>query len=121
MLPAEFDQEDLLNRLAGDDELARNALTIFLDDASNRLTALTEAVRDSRAAAVQKEAHTIKGAAANVSALQVRELALQMELLGRSGQIVEAMRILPELTASFERTSQVIKQFCDDLSSTPTR
>ena len=57
---------------------------------------------------VQRQAHTIKGAAANVGASLMRECAARLEDIGRGKQLDSATDILGELEQAFECVCQVI-------------
>jgi len=107
----EFDAEDLLERLDGNTELAGRVLSRFREDMPPQLAALAQAVQDGNGEAIQRGAHTVKGAAANAGGTQMRSLAVKMEQLCRSGEPGGAAQILPELAASFERTARAIEEW----------
>jgi HPt (histidine-containing phosphotransfer) domain-containing protein len=69
-------------------------------------------VNDRDAKAVRLVAHSIKGAAANVGGLELREIAWKLEQTGNSGDLTAAAAALPELSASFERARPVMEEFC---------
>jgi len=97
-----FDWRGFLARLMGDEELAGEVLESFLQDLPTRLEALRLLVEAGDPQAVAREAHTIKGAAANVGAESLRQAAAQVETAGRAGDMEAARRIgarLPELFA----------------------
>lgn len=58
-----LDRAALVRRLMGDEELATEILTGFVEDASDQLIALSLAVEDGDAPTVQHLAHSMKGAA----------------------------------------------------------
>jgi signal transduction histidine kinase/CheY-like chemotaxis protein len=108
----EFDQEDLLERLSGNEELAQRIISRFLDGTPGQLAALGEAVSGGDATAVRHGAHAIKGAAANVGGQQIRELASKLEQLGADGDLDPAAGVLRELRMSFARTRAPMEEFC---------
>jgi CheY-like chemotaxis protein/HPt (histidine-containing phosphotransfer) domain-containing protein len=93
-----FDEEDLLERMMGNQELASRVISSFLSDAPRQLAALADALSRSDAAAAGLAAHSLKGSAANVGGVQVSATAKRAELLGRAGDLEGVRELLPELT-----------------------
>ena len=79
-------------RELGDADLLSELSTMFLDASSSSLAALREAVEEGDALTVERVAHTLKGAAGNMSAA---------ELLGRLEK--EFGRVRPALEAEAAR------------------
>jgi HPt (histidine-containing phosphotransfer) domain-containing protein len=98
-----FDRAGLLERLTGDTELAHRVVSGFLGDMPRQLAALAEAVSGVDPNPARLIAHSIKGAAANAGGVGLTEVARNMELLAKSGDLEGTRRLLPELTAGFER------------------
>jgi HPt (histidine-containing phosphotransfer) domain-containing protein len=71
----------------------------------------TGACHPFRGDAARRLAHGIKGAAANVSGPQMRELAWMIEQLGRDEDLNRAAALLPELSTRFERMSAIARDF----------
>ena len=113
---AAFDREDFVERLMGNEDLARRIAQGFVDDMPLQLAALARAVNDRDAPAVRLVAHSIRGAAANVSGLEIREVARKLEQSGDAGDLTAAAAALPELSASFERARPILEKFCHDAS-----
>jgi len=110
-VPVEFVQEDLLQRLGGNQDLARRVIGRFLDDMPEHLAALAQAVRQGDGEAARRTAHSIKGAAAHIGGPQVREVAGKLERYGAAGDMDAAAGLLPDLLASFERARPLMEQF----------
>jgi HPt (histidine-containing phosphotransfer) domain-containing protein len=108
----EFDQEDLLERLSGNEELAARIVSRFLDAMPQQLSTLVEAVSAGDAQAVRQRGHAIKGAAANVGGQQIRQLASKLEQLGTDGNLDSAAEVLREILVSFARTRAPMEEFC---------
>jgi HPt (histidine-containing phosphotransfer) domain-containing protein len=98
-----FNQDTLLGRLMGDRELASVVLEGFLGDFPSQLNNLRRRLEQSDAPGVQSQLHTIRGAAATVSAESLLAVAVSMAqpggttLLGRCGEL------LPRATEEFDR------------------
>ncbi len=97
-----FDRDGFINRLMGDEELANEIIGEFLEDIPNKLIVLQEALDKVDASSLQRDAHTLKGASANVGALALQEIAHQIEIAGESGDMDKASSLIPELDKQFE-------------------
>ena len=86
----------------GDEELANEILGEFMEDVPRKFTALKEAVGKGDAPLVQIEAHTLKGASANVGALALQDIAYQIELAGEAKDLVKASSLVSQLDKQFE-------------------
>jgi HPt (histidine-containing phosphotransfer) domain-containing protein len=94
-----FDEAVLLNLLGGDREAAAEITAEFLKDAPLRAAALHEALAAGDAALARREAHTLKGASANVGAEALRAAAQHAELACASGSLQEASEFAQKLDA----------------------
>ena len=104
-----FDRVSLLERLLGDEELANAILVGFLEDIPRKFTALKKALDDSDASSVQLQAHTIKGASANVGAVALKEIAHHIEVACEAGDLVEVESLVPQLDKQFEVLKKLIQ------------
>ncbi len=109
---AAFDREDFIDRLMGNEDLARRIIRGFMDDMPNQIASLAQAVNNFDSAAVRMVAHSIKGAAANVGGLEMREIAWKLEQKGSTGDLAAAAAEVPALAASFERVKPALEKFC---------
>ena len=85
-----FDQDGLVDRVMGDDELARQVVSGFLDFLPHQLAALAQALEAADSDAVRQAAHSIKGAAANAGGPQLSQTARKLEQLGAQGDLAQA-------------------------------
>ena len=92
-----FDRASLLNRLMGDEELARTVLEGFLEDLPRQINELEGLLVAGDVIDSQNRAHTIKGAAASVGGEALRMTATAMEQMARDGELENMRRLLPEL------------------------
>ncbi len=107
-----FDREDFIDRLMGNRELAGRIVRGFLEDLPRQIARLTEAVNQHDAHEVRMVGHSVKGLAANVSALEVRDAARQLELQGGTGDLTSSSDALRQLAQSFDRLRPVMENFC---------
>jgi len=97
-----FDEAALMKRLMGDRALARTIVTGFLDDMPNHLAALKSHLEARDAGAAGRRAHSMKGAAACVSAIALHNHALEMEHAAAAGNLHAIAARLPELERRFQ-------------------
>ncbi|MBS1825938.1 MAG: response regulator [Acidobacteria bacterium] len=109
--PPAFDSEGLLDRLMGNEVLARRVVSRFLSDVPQQLAALSAALDQADPQAARLAAHTIKGAAANVGGEDMRELASRMEQSNASGDLTAALGMLPSLEHRFEHLKPELERF----------
>jgi CheY-like chemotaxis protein len=105
-----FRWSELLDRLMGDTELACAIVEGFIDDIPGQISKLKGYVQSSDAAAATRQAHTIKGAAANVGAAALREAAFELEEMGNANDMLGIARELPRLEAEFGRLQEVLRE-----------
>ncbi|MCP4599036.1 MAG: response regulator [Proteobacteria bacterium] len=103
-----FDKDDLLDRLADDKLLARRAIEGFLENMPQQLAALETALEQEDALESQRIAHTVNGAAGNMSSLALKEIALEIETACIKGELERASRLLPFLNDVFDTLKREI-------------
>ena len=77
--PPVFDYADFLERIDGDVDLLKEVIEIALEDTPRLLADLFAAIRRGDADAVERAAHTLKGATANISAKRLHALSQQVQ------------------------------------------
>ena len=71
-------------RVGGDEELLREVAALFLENESAMMDAIEEALAAQDAAAVELNAHSLKGSVSNFGADDAVEAALAIESAGRA-------------------------------------
>jgi CheY-like chemotaxis protein/HPt (histidine-containing phosphotransfer) domain-containing protein len=105
-----FDLHGFLERIGGDRELAVTICQGVAEGAADTLDNLQNACSSGDAGAIQLQAHSIKGAAANIGAEALRAVAATMEALAKEGKIEQCRALLPELQAGYATCLQTIRQ-----------
>ena len=100
--PVIFDRDGLLERLMGDESLAESILQDFLEDISRQIDGLRSCLEDGDTAGAAQQAHTIKGAAANVGGEVLSALAEAYEKKCKAGDLVWGKARLAELDARLQ-------------------
>ncbi len=84
-------------------EFVIELIYVFLEEASNRVARLREAVESGDRESWIREAHTLKSGCANLGAATLADLAKEMEFAGRAGKTDGAMRRVEQFEALFCR------------------
>ncbi|HUJ69280.1 MAG TPA: response regulator, partial [Syntrophorhabdales bacterium] len=103
-----FDRAGLANRLMGSEEVIPQVLSVFLGDIPRRIEALRSHISAGDASRAGDEAHTIKGAAANIGGEALREIAFEMEKAGRTKDTGKLRQMMPVLEKRFQELKSVI-------------
>ncbi len=105
---AVFEGSVFLDRLGGDESLAEEILEVFLHDAPRQIKALKGALDNSDADMVRLQAHTLKGASANIGASSFRDVAYQIETAGKEGDLAMAGMRFEKIEGEFEIFKEAI-------------
>jgi HPt (histidine-containing phosphotransfer) domain-containing protein len=105
-----FHWSELMDRLMGDAELGQIIIEGFLGDIPIQIEKLKEFVQSGDTAAATRQAHTIKGASANVGAPALRQAAWDLEERGNAGDLSGIAAGVPRLEAAFERLKGVLTE-----------
>ena len=104
-----FDRAGLVARLMGDEGLADRVLNRFLATTPEQIESLRQSLTSGDAAAANRTAHAIKGAASNISAEQLRQVAFELEQAAKAIDLNAAKIHLAELQSQFERLKEAIQ------------
>jgi HPt (histidine-containing phosphotransfer) domain-containing protein len=99
-----------LAQLYGGQGNGRKVLDHFLIRCHSLLPDLDAAIRASDAPAVLRVAHTLKGSARGVTAQALAEAALQLEMLGRSGNLASADELYRNLVVTYDQFIQWVRE-----------
>jgi CheY-like chemotaxis protein/HPt (histidine-containing phosphotransfer) domain-containing protein len=89
-----FDRKELIDRLGGREEMLGHFIDMFCRNAAGYMELLASAVQQGDLEQMRIQAHTIKGAAGNISARRLRQTAAEMEAHAREGRFAEASALL---------------------------
>ena len=92
-----LDRPAALERLGGDEDMLEEFLNLLLEQSDGDLPSMSQAIDAGRADDVEHIAHSLKGAAASLSAERVREVAFNLEKMGRAGDLSQAAVLLSQL------------------------
>jgi two-component system sensor histidine kinase/response regulator len=107
-----IDLQEFIQRMGGDiDEEIINAIVEQCSaDCSSDIDKLKGAIKQSDPDRISTLAHTIKGAAANVSANQLSNAAKKLELASKNGELENAEPMLNEIEEEFNKLKSFISK-----------
>ncbi len=97
-----------MSRFGDDKAFYKELLAEFLKYAPEQIKSLDEAARSQDAAMIQKHAHSIKGAAGNLSAGKAYSIAKSIEHKGRDKEVSDVMPLIEDLTHEVLRLKDFI-------------
>jgi HPt (histidine-containing phosphotransfer) domain-containing protein len=103
-VPTTWSPGPLIERLGGDEELARQLVSLFLVEYPQMVSAVRESVASGSAERIQRAAHALKGSVSNFSDGVPATAALELERIGREGRVADA----PAALATVEREIEVL-------------
>ena len=106
-----FDKAGVMARMMDDDELLRNVLNCFLDDLPQQIESFQRYLEAENISMVERLAHTIKGAAANVGGERLRSVASEMEEAAMAGDLTAVKVRMSDIRAQFDRFAEAVQAY----------
>jgi HPt (histidine-containing phosphotransfer) domain-containing protein len=107
-----FNKAAFLHRFMGDEDVARLIIEVFQKDLPEQIQVMKDFLASGDAAGVQLQAHSIKGASANVSGDVLFALAYELEKCAKAGNLDAVRARLPELEIQYNRLKdELLKAF----------
>lgn len=106
----------LLERVEGDQELLAEIINLFVDDAPRLLEAMRGALQQGDMAVLERLAHSMKGAAGNLSANLTATAALQLEKNAKDSDAASAKGSLASLETAIERLLPALTDLCQGVA-----
>jgi signal transduction histidine kinase/CheY-like chemotaxis protein len=113
-----LDREALLNRMMGDEELARKITAGFLRDAPLQLARLRKHAERGDLQSVRMQAHALRGAASTVSAVAMAATATQIEYTAASDDLGSSLSLIPLLEKRFDDFTRAAREYEGVVTST---
>lgn len=108
-----FDKDVLLQRTMYDETFAREIVNLFLEDAPRQIAVLQEALTKGDAVLLQRQAHRLKGTAANVGAMTLHNAMLQIEAAGAESDLSRARELLSTIEVLYEKLQGILTSWSD--------
>jgi len=95
----------------GDEELVAQLVEAALDDLPCQVSKLKDSLAAADITTIERQAHTIKGAAANIGAEPLRDVAERIEKAARQGDLESCRDTFPALEQEFEHLRREMEQY----------
>ncbi len=105
-----LDVENALNRFSRDRNFYYNLLGDFVHSLPTRLEEMRAALEGEDFQSLSNLAHNLKGVSANFSAFQLAQLAADLDLCCRDGDLPKAQLLVPQIETAVERVKAVIAE-----------
>ena len=92
---------DELKQMSGEDFI-NELIDTFLEDAPKMIAEIKSALAANNADSFRRAAHSMKSNAATFGAVQLSELAKELEILGKESRLVESSDTLKALEEAYE-------------------
>jgi len=104
------DMDNAMLRFGNDREFFKEMVREFLNYMPDQIEDLEVAATSEDAPMVQKNAHSIKGAAGNLSAQGIFNMALQIESMGQGGDVSGVSSLIEDLKSEISSLEQFAKK-----------
>jgi CheY-like chemotaxis protein len=108
----QIDRISLLERVEGDQELLTEMIHLFQEDAPKLLAAMRDALQRGDMAVLERSAHSLKGAASNLSAKATAAAALELEKDAKSEDAESAKKSLAAVELAVEHLLPALADLC---------
>jgi len=92
-----------------DDDFFKELLNIFFQRCPALLTELDAAASTKDPVKLERAAHALKGTSGNLGAIMMMKLAEQLEMMGRSGKVENALEVLTDLHKTYPVTKKELE------------
>lgn len=110
-----FDRRRTLALCNDDPDLAREVVDLLVETAAGLMSALRDALAAADAEVVERQAHALKGAAANVGGERIEGAARRLMEVAAGGDLDAAPAIVAELEEDLARLEQALADFRAEL------
>jgi two-component system, sensor histidine kinase and response regulator len=93
----------------GEPDLLVELAALFTADGAERRARLQVACAQGDAATIERQAHALKGGAANFGARRLTRLCGELQLAGQAGDVPRARALLPQVVAELARVEEALR------------
>lgn len=104
-------EEGLLARVEGDRGLLQEIVDLFFTEMPEMQDSIRESITRGDGKALERAAHSVKGAVSSFGAQAAREAASKLERIGQSGDLTHAARAWVELESEIARLTRALAVF----------
>ena len=83
----------------------------FLEDGREQIAAMRHSLASGDALVFQRAAHSLKSSSASIGALEFSDLARELEMLAKQGNLLAAPEKLEQIASAFPTVEQALQAF----------
>ena len=103
-----YDKATALKAVDGNEELFTTIVEVFFEEADDLLPKLPAAIAAKDAELLQRTAHTMKSSCASIGADAARASALELEMIGKSGDLSKAPEAAADLKSKMDQLLEAL-------------
>jgi HPt (histidine-containing phosphotransfer) domain-containing protein len=111
-----FNRLEFMDRMMGDEEIARTIIQVFLEDLPVQMNLLKSHLSSGDLPNAEQVLHTIKGSSSNLGGERLSNSAHSMEMKAKLGDLPGVLGALPELEEHANELTNVLTEELKDLS-----
>ena len=115
-LSEQIDRASLLERVEGDQELLTEIVQLFQQDAPEILIVIREALQRGDLEVLERSAHSLKGAAGNLSAKAMAAVSQQLEKDAKSGDAEAMKKSFADVERVLNNLLAVLPEICEGVA-----
>ncbi len=108
-----MDYDVALEEFMGKKDILTQVLDVFLTSAKDQIMTLRKAIKNKDFQVIKREAHTIKGGAANLTAYRLSEIAKELEICGETENLDKADFLLNKFEIEFNNLGNYLQEKLD--------
>ena len=108
-----IDWKGALSQTGNDPALLQNLVRIFLDESSDMLGAVQQAIETGNSPRLKLAAHALKGALGYFAASSGYDLAFELERMGERGDLADAATVYDNLLQTCKRIESALAEYLD--------
>lgn len=108
-----FDKDEVLKIIDNDEEFLKELVEIFINDASEHMSEIEEAVNCRNSEALVESSHKLKGAVANFGKNATTDTAFKLETMGRENNLDGVEEVYDTLVKDVENLMNALKEFVE--------
>jgi HPt (histidine-containing phosphotransfer) domain-containing protein len=101
--------EEAMKRLGEDEDLLRELWGIFIGDAPNQMGLLEKAINENDMVLIERQAHSLKSASANIGADSLEKKAFKIEKIANSKSLNSIHLLFDDLQNEFKKVIEELK------------
>jgi PAS domain S-box-containing protein len=109
-----YDKKAILDRIDGDIDLFRQLIALFVQEVPNQIKQIKLAIKENNPERITLYAHTIKGSAYNIRAMELKQIAFDIERAGKSSDIHLAASKIQALEHTFDKLNDELRLVISD-------